>query len=133
MNGRHLALICLLAAAQASAGTSDARPQPVGVSLGGNASLAANAGSVRATPTASQLLPKPTKMRHRPASQANIADLGGGVVKEIRATSVFVQERAAKAGAIDSWLIVLSGFGLVILQLRRKHKSLPQRRIVPYA
>jgi ABC-type taurine transport system substrate-binding protein len=132
MNGHHLVLICVFAAAQASASTSDVRPQPA-VSLGGSGALASNVGSSRVTPTTSQSLPKLTKVRHRPVAQANIADLGGGVVKEIRATSVFVQERAAKAGSADSWLIALSGFGLVILQLRRKHKSLPQRRIVPYA
>jgi hypothetical protein len=137
MKGRHLVLICLLAAAQAGAaqagavqagaGNSDVRPQQVAVSLSGNT------GSTRTAAITAQSLPKPSKLRRRPAEQANLADIGGGVVKEMRATSDFVQERAAKAGTADSWLIALSGFGLVVLQLRRKHKSLPQRRIAPYA
>ena len=127
MKRRHLPLICLLAAAQASASNSDGRPpQPVAVSLPGNS------GSAHTAFTA-QPLSKSNKLRHKPVQQANLADIGGGVVKEMRATSDFVQEHAGKAGTADSWLIALSGFGLVVIQLRRKHKSLPQRRIAPYA
>jgi hypothetical protein len=133
MNGRHLVLICVLGAANAGASTTDARVLPVAVALSGNGSIGGNAGSGRANAVTAQSLPKLPKGRRRPTTQANIADLGGGVVKEMKATSAFVQESAAKAGAADSWLVALSGFGLVILQLRRKHKSLPQRRIVPYA
>jgi hypothetical protein len=29
-------------------------------------------------------------------------------------------------------LIALAALGLIVLQLRHKHKSLPQRRITPY-
>ncbi len=57
----------------------------------------------------------------------------GDVLKDIRATTVFVQEQAIKAAAPNRWLIALAACGLIVLQLRRKHKSLPQRRIVPYA
>jgi hypothetical protein len=127
MKGRHLILICLFAAAQASAGNSDGRPQPVPVSLPGNTASAHPAAFT------AQSLPKPNKLRRRPVEQANFADIRGGVVKEMRATSNFVQEHTGKAGTADSWLIALSGFGLVVIQLRRKHKSLPQRRIAPYA
>jgi hypothetical protein len=127
MKRRHLILICLLAATQASAGNSDGRAQPVAVSLPGNS------GSAHTTAFTAQSPAKPNKLRRRPVEKANFADIGGGVVKEMRATSDFVQEHAGKAGTADSWLIALSGFGLVVIQLRRKHKSLPQRRIAPYA
>ena len=96
-------------------------------------SLPGNSGSAHPTAFTAQSLSKSNKLRHRPVQQANLADIGGGVVKEMRATSNFVQEHAGKAGTADSWLIALSGFGLVVIQLRRKHKSLPQRRIAPYA
>jgi hypothetical protein len=40
----------------------------------------------------------------------------------------------AKASAnYDGWLMALAGAGLVVLQLRRKHKSLPQRPIIGYS
>jgi hypothetical protein len=66
------------------------------------------------------------------ATQANFAGFGGDVVKDMKATSAFVQEQASKAGAPNRWLIVLAACGMVVLQLRRKHRSLPQRRIAPY-
>jgi hypothetical protein len=50
----------------------------------------------------------------------------------MRETSTFVQQQAAKPGALDDCLIVLAALGLIVLQLRRKHNSLPQRRIAPY-
>ena len=34
------------------------------------------------------------------------------------------------ADAMDTWLMVLVGGGLVVLQLRRKQKSLPQRPVI---
>jgi hypothetical protein len=124
---RHLVLISLFVASHANANSPDARPQTAAISI------ADNAAGARSTRLTAQPLSKPGKTHRKPVEHANLADLGGGVVKEMRATSVFVQERAAKAGTADSWLIALSGFGLVFLQLRRKHKSLPQRRIAPYA
>jgi len=66
------------------------------------------------------------------AAQANFAEFSGDVVKDMKATSAFVKEQAAKAGAPNGWLIVLAAFGMIVLQLRRKHRSLPQRRIAPY-
>jgi hypothetical protein len=105
--GFQLVLVCLLATAHASGSNSDARFHSA--------------------------LTTPSTLGHRPVEQANLADFGGGMVYEMRTTSGFVQQNAATAGSRDSWLIVLSAFGLVFLQLRRKHKSLPQRRIAPYA
>ena len=141
MKGRRLVWICLLAAAHASASSSDAHQPAAAVSLAGNVGSAPAARFISQSPAFAAPSPtftaqspaKANKLRHRPVQQANLADIGGGVVKEMKATSDFAQEHVAKAGAADSWLIALSGFGLVILQLRRKHKSLPQRRIAPYA
>ena len=123
----QLALVCVFAAANASAANSEAHIQP------GTASLAGNASNLHTTGFAAQSMVKAAKPRHKQMEQANLAGFGGGVVQEMRATSAFVEERAAKAGTSDSWLVVLAAFGLVVLQLRRKHKSLPQRRIAPYA
>jgi hypothetical protein len=64
--------------------------------------------------------------------QAGFADIRRHVVKDIKATSIFVQEQAAIAATPNRGLIVLAGLGLVVLQLRRKHRSLPQRRIAPF-
>ena len=74
----------------------------------------------------------PSKIQRKPIAHAGLSKIKRGVVKEIKATSAFVQQQAAKAETSDGRLIALVLIGLVILQLRRKHKSLPQRRIVPY-
>jgi len=60
------------------------------------------------------------------------AAIKANVVHEVRASSAFVEEQAAKAGTPRRWLMLLAACGLVTMQLRRKHKSLPQRRIAPY-
>jgi hypothetical protein len=65
--------------------------------------------------------------------QANLAGFRGAVVKEMRATKAFVKENVVKERSADSWLMLLAAIGMIILQLRRKHKSLPQRQIAPYA
>jgi hypothetical protein len=127
MKGRQLFLICLLAAAHASASNSETAAQPA------VASVASNAASARISGLSARSVPKPGKLHHKPTAQANLAAIGGTVVKDMRAGSAFVQGRVVKAGTSDSWLIALAAFGLVFFQLRRKHKSLPQRRIAPYA
>jgi hypothetical protein len=127
MKSYQLLLICLFATAHASANNSDALTPPVVASL---ASTSASAPAVRFS---SKSAPMQSRLRHKPTTQASLSTIGGGVVKEMKATSAFVEQHAAKARTFDSWLIALAAFGLVILQLRRKHKSLPQRQIAPYA
>jgi hypothetical protein len=122
-----LVLVCTFAAAQANAVNSDQHLQPV------RASLAANTTNLHTASLATQGVTKPGKLRHRAMEQANLASFGGGVVQEMRATSALVEGGAAKAQTSDSWLVMLAALGLVVLQLRRKHKSIPQRRIAPYA
>lgn len=68
----------------------------------------------------------------RQTAKAKLAGLKAGVAKEVRDTSKFVNEQTNIAGAPSRWLIGLAACGLVVFQLRRKHKSLPQRRIVTY-
>jgi hypothetical protein len=71
----------------------------------------------------------------RPAvrAQGNFDGIKGTVVKEMRATKAFVKENVAKEDSVDRKLMLLAAIGMIVLQLRRKHKSLPQRQIAPYA
>jgi hypothetical protein len=65
--------------------------------------------------------------------QANLTGFRGTVVKEMRATKAFVKKNVVKEPSADSWLMLLAAIGMIVLQLRRKHNSLPQRQIAPYA
>jgi hypothetical protein len=65
--------------------------------------------------------------------QANLTGIRGTVVKEMRATKAFVKKNVVKEESADSWLMLLAAIGMIVLQLRRKHNSLPQRQIAPYA
>jgi hypothetical protein len=109
----------LLACACATASPSDVRPDSIS----------------ERPPSLSS--PKFHKLHRKPMTQTNLvqadfAEMRGGAAKEMRATSDFVEEKAVKAETADSWLIALAAFGLIFLQLRRKHKSLPQFRIQPH-
>ncbi|HEY2675416.1 MAG TPA: hypothetical protein VGI65_00505 [Steroidobacteraceae bacterium] len=88
------------------------------------ASNAATAQSSRATVDAARW------KGSRPIAKAKLAGLKAGVAKEVRDTSAFVQDQTNLASTPSRWLIGLAACGLVVIQLRRKHKSLPQRRIV---
>ena len=99
-------LICVLVMFSAGADSSDIRALPP------DASFVVNSATAAAVDFSAQT-----------------SDVVTDVVKDVRATSVFVQERASKAGTPDGWLIALAALGLIGLQLRRKHRSLPQRRI----
>lgn len=127
MKGCQFLLICMLAMLSTSADSLDTRPLPHYGSFAVNAATAGNSSAQIAVSAVRPRSPWTPRTTH-----ADFADLSGVVVKDMRATSMFVQEQATKAGAPSGWLIALAAFGLVALQLRRKHKSLPQRRIVPY-
>jgi hypothetical protein len=94
--------------------------------------MAITAESLSSVNLSSTILPKPIRHGRNQVLQGPFPSINGGMVKEIGATSGMVQQEAHKTGAFDNWLIVLTAFGLIILQLRHKHKSLPQRRITPY-
>lgn len=66
-------------------------------------------------------------------AQSNLRALRGTVVSEMRATKAFVKENVVKEESADRGLMLLAAVGMIVLQLRRKHKSLPQRQIAPYA
>lgn len=72
---------------------------------------------------------------HRTALRAhgNLDVLRGTMVREMRATKAFVKENVVKQESADRGLMLLAAIGMVVLQLRSKHKSLPQRQIAPYA
>jgi len=119
-------LICMLAMFSASADSTDSRPLPL------NAPSTVKSATASAVDFSAASTLSGGRRRGPWTTQANIADFSGDVVKDMRATSAFVQEQAAKAGTPNRWLIALAAIGLVVLQLRRKHRSLPQRRIAPY-
>jgi hypothetical protein len=118
-------LICALVMFSFGAGSTETRPFP--------RSLAANSSTASAVDISAQAALTAGMLRGAGETQGNFSEFSGGVLKDIRATSFFVEEQAIKAGTPNGWLIALAACGLVVLQLRRKHKSLPQRRIVPYA
>jgi hypothetical protein len=118
-------LICVLATFSASADSSDARPLPP------HASFAVNSATATAVDVSAQTALGAAKLRGALAPQAKVADFSRDVVEDVKATTVFVQEQATKVATTDRWLIALAALGLVVLQLRRKHRSLPQRRIAP--
>jgi len=126
MKSCKLLLVCLFAAACSSARAGDAQNQQA---IGSDWVDSESASTVNSP---AQTLPKPSKHGRNSTLRSSLSNIKGGVVKEMRETSTFVQEEAAKPGALDDGLIVLTAFGLIVLQLRRKHKSLPQRRITPY-
>ena len=126
MKSCQFLLVCVFATSHAGASSFDAPTQPAHISY------AMNSATAPAVNFSAQTALIASGLRGTEISQANLADFGGDVFNDMRATSAFVQEHAAKAGTPDGWLIALAAFGLVVLQLRRKHKSLPQRRIAPY-
>jgi hypothetical protein len=126
----HFLLVCLFVTVQSNAHTSaissDAQTQQAVASSGISSTTLTTADS------SAQTAPVPSKIQHKPVAHAGLSKIKRGVVKEIKATTAFVQQQAVKTETSDRRLIALVLIGLIVLQLRRKHKSLPQRRIVPY-
>jgi hypothetical protein len=120
-------LICALAIFSVSANSTGTRPLPPFATFTAHPATAAPGLDFTAQAALSA-----GRLRGASTTQANFTAFSGHVVKDIRATSVFVQDQAIKAATPNGWLIALAAFGLVVLQLRRKHRSLPQRRIAPY-
>lgn len=118
-----LLFVCLFAIAYAHASSSDAQTQQA------EASLANDPITLPAMEPPARML---SKFGERPAPRGNFSNIRGRVARKMRATSAFVQQQAANTGTFNGWLIMLAALGLIVLQLRHKHKSLPQRRITPY-
>jgi hypothetical protein len=126
MKSCNLLLVCLLAAAYTSAGASDTQNQQAA------GSFAIDSQNPPGVNSPAPTVPKASNHGRNPVLRSDLSNIKRGVVKQMRATSAFVREEAAEPGALDDWLMVLAAIGLIVLQLRRKHKSLPQRRIMPY-
>lgn len=114
-------LLCLLMVSGVRADSLDSRPPA-------NPRLAANITTAQSP----QARPNAAWKGDRTMTKTKFAGLKADVVKDVRDTSVFMQDRANIANTPSRWLIGLAACGLVVIQLRRKHKSLPQRRIAPY-
>jgi hypothetical protein len=127
MKHRNLILVRLIAIACATAFASDAQTQqPVGP-------MSITVESLSSVTSPAQIMPRPIKHGRNQVLQGSFPDIKGGMVKEMGSTtSAMVEQEAQKKGALDNWLIALAALGLIVLQLRHKHKSLPQRRITPY-
>ena len=125
----HFLLVCLFVTVNSNAHTSAINSDAQTQQAVGSSAISSTASTT--ADFAAQTAPH-SKIQHKPVAHAGLSKIKRGVVKEIKATSAFVQQQAAKTETSDARLIALVLFGLVVLQLRRKHKSLPQRRIVPY-
>jgi hypothetical protein len=130
MKSCRLLLVCILATTSAGAANSDVHMHSSRASfLRHSANPSAIDFSAQAA-LHSSMLPLTTDALLGPAAaRASFSHLSGDVLRDVQATSAFAQ---AKARVHDSRLIVLAAFGMVFLQLRRKHNSLPQRRIAAY-
>ncbi len=117
-------LICVLVMFDASAEGLDVATPPHHASFAAGPAVAADSSAPAEMSAGALRSPRTT--------QANFSSFGTNVVKDVRATSAFVQEQAVKAGTPSGWLTTLAALGLIAFQLRRKHRSLPQRRIAPY-
>jgi hypothetical protein len=60
------------------------------------------------------------------------ADLRQDVVHDVRVTRALIHKGAAKVSKYDGWLLLLAAIGLIVLQLRRTQRLLPQRSIIAY-
>jgi hypothetical protein len=127
MKHRKLLLVRLIAIACAIVFASDAQTQqPVGP-------MSVTAESLSSVTSPAQFMPKPIKRGPNQVLQGSFPNIKGGMAKEMGATTAaMAEQQAQKKGALDNWLIALAALGLIVLQLRHKHKSLPQRRITPY-
>ena len=119
-----LILICIAAISGACGSVAMAR-----TSNGSTATSSAGAAAAEQPPAAKHAHAK--QIARQP--QSNLSGLKGTVVSEMRATKAFVNDNVAKSDSTDRGLMLLAAAGMIVLQLRRKHKSLPQRPIAPYA
>ncbi|MEP6885011.1 MAG: hypothetical protein ABJC66_09720 [Gammaproteobacteria bacterium] len=133
MQRLQLMFIFVFAAATAGAANSDVHMNSSGASFLMNSSSASAMDFSAPTAMNGNLLPLATDMKLGPvAARSGFSAFGGDVIREVKATSIFVRKQAAKARTHDGRLISLTAFLLVILQLRRKHNSLPQRQITAH-
>jgi len=120
-----LLLICIAAVSSPCSTAAIGHP-----SIGPTADNAVSGPALNGpAPTAQRMRGKQNALR----AQSDLDGFRGTVVKEMRATKAFVKENVVKEESVDRKLMLLAAIGMIVLQLRRKHKSLPQRQIAPYA
>jgi hypothetical protein len=126
MKGRHFCLILVVATFGANAeslneptAATAAVPVPLsaGVALNGSPPLA---------------LLTPNAPYGPGMTPALVAGFRQDMINNMKATRAFLHKGAVKASKYDAWLLLLAGIGLVVLQLRRTQKALPQRSIIGY-
>ncbi len=133
MKSCGLLLVCIFASASAVASNSDMHIHSSRVFHTRHSTSPAAIDFSAQAALHGSMLPLTTDVLLGPAAAlAGFSHLGGDVLRDVQATSAFVRKQAGKARVHDSRLIVLAAFGMVFLQLRRKHNSLPQRRIAAY-
>lgn len=131
MKSCRLLLVCIFATTSAGAAKSDMHMHSSGISYARHSVSASAIDFSAQAALHSSMLPLTTDMLLGPAAaRVSFSHLSGDVLRNVEATSAFVQ--AAKARVHDRRLIILAAIGMVFLQLRRKHNSLPQRRIAAY-
>jgi hypothetical protein len=120
-----LILICITAISSPCSTAAIGHP-----SYGPTADNSVRGGALEGpAPAAQRVDGKQTVLR----AQGNLDGFRGTVVEDMRATKAFVKENVVKEESADRRLLLLAAMGMIVLQLRRKHKSLPQRQIAPYA
>ena len=120
-----LILICIAAIASSSSTVAVGQP-----SFGPTADNSVSGVALKGpAPGAQRVHAKQATLR----TQGNFDGIKSTVVKEMRATKAFVRENVIKEESVDRKLMLLAAIGMIVLQLRRKHNSLPQRQIAPYA
>ena len=132
MKSCRLLLVGILATSGAVAANSDVHLHSSRVSYTRHSSSPSAIDFSAQAALHSSMLPLTTDVLLGPAAaRVSFSHLSGDVMRDVQATSAFVRKQA-KARVHDSRLIFLAAFGMVFLQLRRKHNSLPQRRIAAY-
>lgn len=129
MKSCGMLLLCLFATASAGASNSNMHIHASRVFHTGHSARPSAIDFSAQAALHGSMLPLTTDVLLGPAAAlAGFSHLGGDVMRDMQATSAFVRKQAG-ARVHDTRLIVLAAFGMVFLQLRRKHNSLPQRRI----
>jgi hypothetical protein len=108
-------------------------PWSVAVARAPNGSIANNPAAGAALENQAPAVKRTHAKQTARQPHSTLSSLKGTVVTEMRATKAFVKENVVEPASADRGLMLLAATGMIVLQLRRKHKSLAQRPIAPYA
>ena len=127
MKGCHFFLILVVATFGANAETLE---KPVAITS--TAFAVPHPGELASNGSATRALLTPNDPYGPAMTPGLVAGFRQDMVNDVKATRTFIHKGAAKASKYDAWLLLLAAIGLVVLQLRRTQKSLPQRSIIAY-